>query len=286
MLEVFVSSGWFTATERELGSWHVYFYLFFFSYDATATNQWLWVTVSHFCVFQSVTLQLSVTLKRTRQVQKTKRLNIFFLFFSYVWMSAQALCSPSAVAPTSSAGWAEGHRALAPASGSCVASHMFSVIMSGCVILPAGCSSQRKKPCMKFYQLVNTSSVIIPQCIGALTWIDFFCILRILTASTVAAVDTDCTGVFYAVFLTMLVSTVTFLSPLNQSVQCGALFVWLAEACSLLCHGVLTAFSYVVLYRYNYHILWKNMNILWVTRDYIKKNTLTELLHIFYINLV
>lgn len=197
------------------------FFFCFFLYDATATNQraltltwWLWVTVSRFCVFQSVTLQLFMTLKRKRQVQRSKRLNIFFLFFLR-WMSAQALCSPSAVAPTSSTGGAEGHRVLAPASGSCVASHMFSVIMSGCVILPAGCSSQRKKPCMKFYQLVNTSSVIIPQCIGALTWIDFFCILRILTASTVAAVDTDCTGVFYAVFLTLLVSTVTFLSPLN-----------------------------------------------------------------------
>lgn len=61
-----------------------------------------------------------------------------------------------------------------PASGSCVVSHMLAVITSRYVILPAGRSWQSEKPCMKFYQLVNTSGVIIPLCIGVVTWLDFF----------------------------------------------------------------------------------------------------------------
>lgn len=75
------------------------------------------------------------------------------------------------------------HRCLRLAAVWCL--HMFTAIMSRYVILPAGRSWQSEKPCVKFYQLVCTSRVIIPQCITVVTWIDFLCFfffLRMLTA--------------------------------------------------------------------------------------------------------
>lgn len=78
--------------------------------------------------------------------------------------------------PANSRGLAKGHHAPAPVSGSCVVSHMFCAITSRSLILPAGRSWQKEKPCMKFYQLVDTSRVIIPQRICVVTWVDLFCI--------------------------------------------------------------------------------------------------------------
>lgn len=105
-------------------------------------------------------LQPFMTLNRQRLVQKSQWFNRSSQ--QDVWGNQDFYVPHSATA--NDRVHAEGHHAPISASASRALSHMLSVIMSRYVILSAGRSWQSEKQCMNFYQLVNTSWVIIPQC--------------------------------------------------------------------------------------------------------------------------
>lgn len=132
---------------------------------------WLWLTVSCFFVFHLVKLQPFMTLKTNNK--RLLRWNIRLMLHPVPQWALKLFAHPH-LWPRKQQQACRGPPRTSLVSG--IVYHMFLAITSRYVILPAG-QSWQCNPCMKLYQLVGTSRVIIPQCIGAILWIYFFCIL-------------------------------------------------------------------------------------------------------------